>query len=117
MSLLREIQNDAVNSSVNVSDLLRKCKILAYRLGNEDFKSWVDSELNGYDSEDLLPDYRILYVGSKGYFVGSFGKSLSNADIPTHGLPDWLQEICTKANFSSHMQLWKVIQLMIKMDN
>lgn len=101
MSLLREIQNDAVNSRVNVSDLLRKCKILAYRLGNEDFKRWVDFELNGYDSEDLLPDYRILYVGSKGYFVGSFGKNLSNADIPTHGLPDWLQEICTKANFSS----------------
>ena len=100
MSLLREIQNDVVNSSINVSDLLRKCKILAYRLGNEDFKSWVDSELNGYESEDLLPDYRILYVGSKGYFVGSFGTSLSNADIPTHGLPDWLQDTCTKANFS-----------------
>ena len=101
MSLLRQIQNDAVNSNVNVSDLLRKCKILAYRLGNEDFKSWVDSELNGYDSGALLPDYRILYIGSKGYFVGRFGKSLSNADIPTHGLPDWLQETCTKANFSS----------------
>ena len=103
MSLLREIQKDAVNSNINVSDLLRKCKILAYRLGNEAFKSWVDFELNGYDSDDLLPDYRTLYVGSKGYFVGSFGSSLSNADIPTHGLPDWLQEVCTKANFSSPM--------------
>lgn len=39
MSLLREIQNDAVNSDVKVSDLLRKCKILAYRLGNNDFKN------------------------------------------------------------------------------
>lgn len=101
MSLLRDIQNDAVNSSVNVSDLLRKCKILAYRLGNEDFKSWVEFELNGYNSEDLLPDYRILVVGSKGYFVGRYGKSLSNADIPTHDLPDWLKETCTKAKFCS----------------
>lgn len=101
MSLLREIQNDAVNSNVNVSDLLRKCKILAYRLGNEDFKNWVDFELNGYGSTDSLPNYRTVYVGSKGYFVGSFGRSLSNADIPTHGLPDWLQESCSKADFNN----------------
>lgn len=101
MSLLREIQKDAVNSNVSVSDLLRKCKILAYRLGNEDFKSWVDFELNGYESDDLLPEYRKIYVGSKGHFVGSFGRSFNNADIPIHGLPEKLQEICTKANFSN----------------
>jgi hypothetical protein len=101
MSLLREIQSDAINSNVNVSDLLRKCKILAYRLGNDDFKSWVDFELNGYGSTDSLPNYRTVYVGSKGYFVGSFGRSLSNADIPTHGLPDWLQESCSKADFNN----------------
>ncbi|MDR6798226.1 hypothetical protein [Acinetobacter calcoaceticus] len=101
MSLLREIQKDAVNSNVSVSDLLRKCKILAYRLGNEDFKSWVDFELNGYESDDLLPEYRKLYVGSKGHFVGSFGRSMNNADIPTHGLPEQLQELCTKAIFTN----------------
>ena len=53
MSLLREIQNDAVNSKVKVSDLLRKCKILAARLGNDDFKIWIDSELcNGLMKSD-----------------------------------------------------------------
>lgn len=101
MSLLREIQKDAVNSNVSVSDLLRKCKILAYRLGNEEFKSWVEFELNGYESDDLVPEYRVLYVGSKGNFVGSFGKSFNNADIPTHGLPEKLQKICTKASFTN----------------
>lgn len=55
MSLLREIQNDAVNSNVKVSDLLRRCKVLAYRLGNDDFKTWVDSELNGYELLDDIP--------------------------------------------------------------
>lgn len=39
MSLLREIQNDAVNSNVKISDLLRKCKILAVRLGSTEFQS------------------------------------------------------------------------------
>ncbi|NNH77714.1 hypothetical protein HLH17_08600 [Acinetobacter sp. ANC 5380] len=99
MSLLREIQAGAVNSEIQVSDLLRKCKILAYRLGNEDFKIWLESELNGYSYEDALPSYRILTVGSKGNFVGSFGRSLPNADMPIHGLPDWLKDQCTKATF------------------
>ncbi|MBJ9424273.1 AbiTii domain-containing protein [Acinetobacter seifertii] len=101
MSLLREIQDDAINSNVKVSDLLRKCKILAYRLGNEDFKNWVDLELNGYSSNNLLPDYRKLHVGSKGHFVGSFGSSFSNADMPTAGLPENLRKQCTTANFNS----------------
>ena len=102
MSLLREIQNDAVNSNVKVSDLLRKCKILAYRLGNDEFKSWVEAELNGYTSEELLPPYRILNnIGSKGDFLGSFGLSLSNAEMPIYILPDWLQEKYTKAIFMS----------------
>lgn len=99
MSLLRDIQNDAVNSSVKVSDLLRKCKILAYRLGNEDFKKWVDSELNGYNSTELLPDYRILKVTSKGNFEGAWGNSYQNADMPIFCLPEDMREDLSKAKF------------------
>ncbi|WP_407305358.1 hypothetical protein [Acinetobacter sp.] len=88
MSLLREIQNDATNSSVKVSDLLRKCKILAARLGNDDFKIWVDSELNGYESSDGIPFYRVYNnVSSKGHFSGIFGSGLRNADIPSNCFP------------------------------
>jgi hypothetical protein len=104
MSLLREIQNDAVNSDVKVSDLLRKCKILAYRLGNIDFKNWVEYELNGYPKDiiDILPDYRILNnVNSKGHFSGAFGSELRNADMPTFNLPEVLQESLSEANFYS----------------
>ncbi len=51
MSLLREIQNAAVDETVSLAVLLRKCKILAARLGNIEFKTWVDKELNGYDND------------------------------------------------------------------
>lgn len=104
MSLLREIQNDAVNSDVKVSDLLRKCKILAYRLGNLDFKNWVEYELNGYPKDiiDILPNYRILNnVNSKGHFSGAFESGLRNANMPTFNLPEVLQESLSKANFYS----------------
>jgi len=81
-SLLRQIQDTAIDSSVDLPTLLRKCKVLAARLGSDEFKQWVEWELSGYPSTDKLPDYRILAVNSKGHFSGPFGSGLRNADIP-----------------------------------
>lgn len=92
MSLLREIQSAAIDSEVPLSTLLRKCKVLAARLGNEEFKSWIDRELNGYDSRDDLPEYRVLNVNSKGHFSGPFQSGLRNADIPMTCMPEELRE-------------------------
>jgi hypothetical protein len=82
MSLLSDIQNAAVDNNTDLPTILRKCKVLAYRLRHEPFRQWVEHELNGYNSVDALPDYRILNVQSYGNFVGSFGRSLSEAPIP-----------------------------------
>jgi len=79
MSLLRDIQNAAVSKDTDVATLLRKCKILAVRLGNDEFKNWVDSELNGYESIDNLPEYRILHTISHRHFSGPYGSSLKDA--------------------------------------
>jgi hypothetical protein len=82
MSLLRKIQSLAVDSESDISDLLRQCKILAFRLENDELKRWVDLELNGYENTQNLPGYRIINTNSKGHFVGSFGRELKNGDIP-----------------------------------
>ena len=86
MSLLREIQNLASCSSrdIALSSLLRKCKILSARLNHHEFKVWVEKELNGYESDEELPSYRIMKVMSKGHFSGAFGSGLRNANIPTY---------------------------------
>ncbi|WP_447752281.1 AbiTii domain-containing protein [Pseudomonas nicosulfuronedens] len=82
MSLLREIQNAAIDANTSLATLLRKCKVLAARLGNNEFKNWVESELNGYRDTNELPEYRVIKVNSKGHFSGPFGSGLKNADIP-----------------------------------
>ena len=87
MSLLREIQTDAVDANVDISVVLRKCKVLAARLGNKEFKLWVERELNGYTSKEDLPTYRILHVESYGDFFGMFQSSLKNARIPPSSIP------------------------------
>ncbi len=92
MSLLRDIQETAVSADSDVATLLRKCKILAVRLGNTEFRKWVDQELNGYDDSTSLPEYRKLQVESVGHFAGAFGSGLRNAPIPPSCLPKKSQD-------------------------
>ncbi|MDA8228388.1 MAG: hypothetical protein M0T74_11960 [Desulfitobacterium hafniense] len=88
MSLLREIQDAAIDSKIELAVMLRKCKVLAARLGNPEFNQWVENELNGYKDINSLPDYRVHYVNSKGHFSGPFQSGLRNADIPLQCIPE-----------------------------
>ena len=92
MSLLREIQDAAINSKTDLANLLRQCKVLAARLGSAEFGAWVDNESSGYKPVDDLPEYRILEVTSKGHFAGPFGSGLSNTDIPLSCIPEEYRE-------------------------
>jgi hypothetical protein len=98
MSLLREIQNSAIDSKTDLASLLRKCKVLAARLGSAEFRKWVDDELSGYKSPEDLPDYRILHVNSKGHFSGAFGSGINNADIPLFCIPEEFREAMSRSN-------------------
>ena len=83
MTLLRDIQDQASSGDTRVADLLRRCKILAARLQSEELSAWVNHELNGYDNDDELPDYRLFpHVEVKGNFAGPFGSGLKNVPIP-----------------------------------
>lgn len=98
MSLLREITDAAVDTNVEISTLLRKCKVLAARLGNNDFDSWVEHELNGYNAPDEVPSYRIMErVQSRGNFVGRFQSSASNIPIPPSLIPEEYRDFLTKS--------------------
>lgn len=81
MSLLKNIQNEAINSQIPLADVLRKCKLLAYKLGNKEIKEWVELELNGYQNKKYLPQYRIIPVNSKGEFFDCLGNKTTQ-DIP-----------------------------------
>jgi hypothetical protein len=100
VSLLREIQTDAVSSTGDVAALLRKCKILAARLGNTEFKAWVDAELNGYESVESLPEYRRLSVESVGHFNGPYGSGIKNAPIPPSCIPKVYRHLITHSQMA-----------------
>jgi hypothetical protein len=55
-----QLQELASDSSHDVSDLLHKALLVAYKLDLLDFRDWVANELNGYKNIDSLPEYRII---------------------------------------------------------
>jgi len=58
MSLLEEIQNEAVDKNSDLGTILRKCKVLAASLGSEPLENWLIWESNGYPDNVQVPDYR-----------------------------------------------------------
>ena len=51
MTLLQEIQTETSSSGGDLATILRKCKILAARLGSEEFAQWITWELDGYPDD------------------------------------------------------------------
>lgn len=68
MQLIDEIIELLSSSKPSLENALFKAQVLAYRLGEEDLKHWVDSELKGYSDASTLPPYRILNVTVMGNF-------------------------------------------------
>lgn len=89
--IISQIQKEVLDVDIPLSSILLKAKVLAYKLGNAEFKNWVKSELDGYQNKDDIPRYRIIQVSPKGHYQGRFHKG-KNLPVPTINLPDWLQE-------------------------
>jgi hypothetical protein len=56
--IVLELQRDALDTAVLVSNLLRKALVIAHKLNLENFEEWINKELNGYDATDEIPKYR-----------------------------------------------------------
>lgn len=59
-SLILELQKSAIDETVPASTLLRKAFVVATKLGQDEFRKWIETELDGYTDEftDDLPIYR-----------------------------------------------------------
>ena len=64
-SMVLDLQRDAMDRNCPVSSLLRSSLVVAKKLGLEDFRDWISSELNGYESDP--PDYRKVQGVAQGW--------------------------------------------------
>jgi hypothetical protein len=58
-TIVEKLQQAAVDADTPVSDLLRRVKFAAVKLGLGDVEAWVEQELNGYETKP--PDYRQVH--------------------------------------------------------
>ncbi|MGB3680933.1 MAG: hypothetical protein WA990_00445 [Rubrobacteraceae bacterium] len=91
--MLRQLQEDILNPDRALPDILRKAKVLAYRMDVPEFKQWVNRELDGYAGNDVqLPDYRNFPVSNYGNFWCAGAVHIRNSPIPTYGLPEFVKQ-------------------------
>lgn len=62
MKLINEIVELLSSDTPNLNNALFKTKVLLHKLGEKDLVHWVNGELNGYQSIENLPEYRIQTV-------------------------------------------------------
>jgi hypothetical protein len=93
MKLVDEIIEMASDSKEPLANVLRKCLVLAFELKNEKLKGWVEKELNGFDRDDVVPEYRKAMLHSKGNFSGPFGAWIPKRPLPWGVLEKQHQEL------------------------
>ncbi len=59
-SLIEQLQQEALDPSTSIPDLLRKTKVVAVKLDRMDAAAWVEHELNGFPNQADVPTYRTV---------------------------------------------------------
>lgn len=81
--LIAELQRDALNSTIPLNDLLRKALVVARKLGIEQFERWISRELNGYKTQDEMPEFRQVGGVLKAWnpYCGWIPLTIANTDF------------------------------------
>jgi hypothetical protein len=71
MNLLDQIiESGTLNTPPPLTSVLRQCILLSSQLKVPVLRTWAERELNGYETAENLPDYRIIAAGAFGAFDG-----------------------------------------------
>jgi hypothetical protein len=101
MSIVQQLQIECISQSTSITQLLRKALIVANKLKANDFKNWIESELNGYNTINLdeLPSYRRfngtpqVYNPYKGWEPILFESSTAANNLSSNGTHQPISEI------------------------
>jgi hypothetical protein len=109
MTLLQELTRDALHPSVEITGVLRKARVLAARLKNAEFETWIKNELNSYPPDAAVPEYRILTVHSKAHLIFPGWVQMPEADVMASQIPEDFRHWAT--TFEVHMPVTELASL------
>lgn len=65
MSAVLMLQKNIITGNKSITELLREALFIATKLNLEDFKTWLNHELKGYDHDTHVAEYRKLHASLK----------------------------------------------------
>ena len=84
---------DLINNNINVEQALEILDLLLQNVKNNKIKKWLSNEINGYDKNDDLPDYRIVSTNLKGsYIIGSAFNGIKGTNQPLPLKPEYIKD-------------------------
>jgi hypothetical protein len=92
-ALLDDLINLAMDGNQSLPDILRKCLLLGHELKNQKLQDWANQELNGYNSRNDVPEYRIVPAMAKDNFFGPLHAQRDGWLIPAMVLEERHREI------------------------
>ena len=105
-SLVIDLQRDALDPKVRVSDLLRRALVVASKLNLAEFEAWVTHELHGYPVGTECPEYRVFegqprvwnpYHGWQPVVFASTKQQTSICRMPTRQAVAEIEALVTQA--------------------
>jgi len=101
MGIVIELQQEALNSNTDILSLLRKAYLVARKLHLEEFETWLNREMNGYEANDEVPKYRIYHGEIKAWNpYHGWVPVLFDKEVPltTHACRDPVSNLITIAD-------------------
>ncbi|MDI9312144.1 MAG: hypothetical protein QM535_18160 [Limnohabitans sp.] len=99
MNIIDELISSISTQENSITDILIRTKILAFELKNETLKTWIENELNGYNTKDKLPSYRVLPCQVIGRVSNGYSTA-NNYPIPLIGLDKDITKMLNTINFT-----------------
>lgn len=98
MKLATEIIDILSSETPNLANALFKTKVLLHKLGEKELIQWVNSELNGYKSNDDVPEYRVVQSRVMANLM-NLVYSASNRELPIYHLDHELRKSLEQTKF------------------
>lgn len=89
-SLVLQLQSEILSPECDVLNALRKAHVIASKLKLVEFDDWIRNELDGYQRNDDVPDYRLVHGSLRAWnpYHGWIPATIQNVELE--------ELICTK---------------------
>ncbi|MED3484941.1 hypothetical protein P4523_23005 [Bacillus toyonensis] len=81
-----QLLKDLVNGQETLENILLRLKVILSDFDNELIMNWIQGELQGFDTKEDIPTYRIKKGDPVGTFVVNYSIKYTNAQVPLEAL-------------------------------